>query len=182
MKLMQKGLIVLFSLVLAACGGLPSYMDTTDEKLKGQGMTLSETIQTKDLYGAWAFATEDDDPNDVTILFALYTDHTGLAYALDVNRKTKVETMQAEYFTWKFDESNKNLISVTFKQIDRVGDKRTEKTLNKPDQHKVDIYRLDNEKFAIKLVNKEQRLILFRMPNETYNNFIKLLPDLPKLK
>lgn len=182
MKLMQKGLIVLFSLVLAACGGLPSYMDTTDEKLKGQGMTLSETIQTKDLYGAWAFATEDDHPKDVTLVFALYTDHTGLAYALDVDRKTKVETMQAEYFTWKFDEANKKLNSVIFKQVDRKGEKRTEKVVNKPDQHKVDLYRLDNEKFAIELVNKEQRLILLRMPNSTYNEFIKDRPDLPRLK
>jgi plasmid maintenance system killer protein len=182
MKLMQKGLIVLFSVILTACGGISSYMDVSDKKLEGEGITLSETIKTKDLYGAWAFATEDKDPNDITLIFALYTDHTGLAYGLDIDRKTKVETASIEQFTWKFNETNKELDSVIFKQIESIGDKRTEKTLNKKEQHKVDLYRLDNEKLAIKLVNKEQRLIFFRMPNSTYNKLVQDRRDLPRLK
>lgn len=182
MSIIQKSLVILLSVMLTACGGIASYMDTSDELLKGEGITLSETIKEKDLYGAWAFATDDKDPEDIMLIFAFYTDHTGLAYGLDVNRKTKAEHMSAEYFTWKLDEANKELYSVIFKEVDRKGDKITEKNVNKPDTHKVGLYRLDNQKFAITLDNKSQRLIFFRMPNETYNDFIQLRPDLPKLK
>lgn len=182
MKLMQKGLIILFSVLLTACSGLANYLDTSDPRLEGEGVTLSETIKTKDLYGAWAFATEDSDPNDVVLIFALYTDHKGLAYGLDTDPKTKVETVGADYFTWQFDEANKELNSITFQQLNGVGDNLTKKDVHKVEKHKVDLYRLDNEKLAIKLVNKEQRLIFFRMPNETYNKYIKDRPDLPRLK
>ena len=182
MKLIKMGLVIALSAMLTACGGIAAYMDTSDEKLKGQGVTLSETVKTKDLYGAWMFSTDDTDPDDIMLIFAFYTDHTGLAYGLDVNRKTKAEHMSAEYFTWKLDETNKELHSVIFKQVDRKGDKRTEKTVNERDTHKVGLYRLDNQKFAITLDNKSQRMIFFRMPNDTYNDFIKLRPDLPRLK
>lgn len=185
MKLIKTGLIVLFSVVVTACSGMSNYfnaIDTSDKKLEGEGITLSQTIQTKDLYGAWANASDDNGPIDSTVIFALYTDHTGLVYFSDIDRKTKVETMGIEQFTWKFDESKKELNSVIFQQINRVGDKKTTKTMNKKEQHKVDLYRLDNEKLAIKLSNKEQTIELFRMPNDIYNKLTQDRPDLPRLK
>ncbi|MGL4675799.1 MAG: hypothetical protein ACRCXK_13160 [Wohlfahrtiimonas sp.] len=182
MKLMQTGLIFLFSVVLTACSALTNYVDNRDSKLEGEGIAISKTIQTKDLYGAWANATDDNDPNDVLLLFVLQTNHQGMAYGLETDRKTKVITTGIEHFIWQFDETNHELNSVIIKQINSVGDKRTEKVVNLKEKHKVDLYRLNNEKLAIKLVSKDQSLEFFRMPNETYNKLIKGRSDLPRLK
>jgi len=182
MKLMKTGLTLLLAIVLTACSGLTGYMDTSDKKLEGEGVTLSQIVTNKDLYGVWAIATDDGDPNDVTLIFAFYTDHTGLVYVVDKDAKTKTEYTSAKFFKWKFDEANKELHSAVFKQIEHKKGQRTEKKVDDRDVHKIDLYRLDNEKFAIKLYNKKQRLLLLRMPNDTYNNLLKIRPDLPKLK
>lgn len=182
MKLMKTGLTLLLAIVLTACSGLTGYMDTRDEIIQGEGVKLSETIQAKDLYGAWAISTDDNDPNDILLVFSFYTDHTGLVYASNVDRKTQSTHTSIEYFTWQLDENKKELHSNVVRQVETINGKKTDKQVKDSDVHKLELYRSDNEKIAIRLQDKNKKFVLLRMPNSTYNKFIQGRPDLPRLK
>ncbi|MGL4675797.1 MAG: hypothetical protein ACRCXK_13150 [Wohlfahrtiimonas sp.] len=182
MNLMKINLVVVLSVMLAACSGIAGYMDTKDEIIQGEGVKISETIQEKDMYGAWAISTDNNDPNDVLLMFSFYADHTGLVYVSNIDRKRKSEHISIEYFTWTLDEKKKELYSNVVRQVETINGKKRDKQVKDSDIHKLELYHSDNEKMALRLQDKKQKFVLLRMPHSTYNKFIQGNPDLPRLK
>lgn len=184
MRLLGRILVLSLSLLVAACGMLSSPFEGVNED-KVARMTLADTIQAKDLYGAWAISA--DDPVDFLYLVVFLPNHTGLLYLTMDEKDGKPESIYTESLTWKFNEKTRifTMNSAVRKSIENGKPEKIEK-INETKNYHTKMYMLDGKRLAVQFVGDgktDHRTYTFlRMDDKTYYRLVEGVPDLQRLK
>lgn len=182
MTFIRTGLICLFTIFITACGMLSSpFEGINDDKV--EKMTIAETIKSKDLYGAWAIASEDGADMDFLYIVVLMPDHVGVNYLTIDEKKGKPESVYTESYTWKFDSKNKIFTMDSYERVTKEDGKPEKSELLKEiKDYNTDLYLLDGKALAIRFVGPDGKFTFLRMDNDIYHKLVKDVPGLPKLK
>lgn len=184
MKLLAKSVVaIVASLMLASCGTLTtltsSLSSANDEAVSGAH--IADTIKTKDLYGAWAIST--DDPIDFLYLVVLMPNHSGLNYVTMDEKDGKPESVYTEYSTWEFNEQDKIFTTHVFKRSSSEnGRPAVVEEVNETDHYETTMYMAGKDILAIRFTKPGEKYIFLRMDDATYQNLVKDVPGIPKIK
>lgn len=180
MKLITRGLMVLVSFLLVACGTLSnSTVGAHNEKVAG--LEIAETVKTKELYGAWG-ATEDE-AIEIFYLALFLPNHSGLNYMTMNKKNGKPESEHFEYYTWEFNEKNKIFTMKSFKRkSSEGGGPEKVEVIKEVKDYKTTVYKDGKNILAIRFNRPGESFTFLRLDNETYQKMVKSVPGLPSLK
>lgn len=176
MKLINRGLMVLAILLLAACSSMPTPFFCVN-KSKVEGLVIAETIKTKELYGTWGISSED--PIDFLYLVTFKPNHSGVSYFTMDEKNGKPESKYSEYYTWEFNEKEKMFTMKIFKRnIKEYGG--PEKVIDPKEvkHYKTTLYKEGNNPLAIKFSATGEDYIFLKMDEATHQRIQKGLPEM----
>lgn len=182
MVIIRTGLITLFSLFIASCSMLSSpFAGVNDDKV--DEMTVAETIRTKDLYGAWAIASDDDPKIDFLYVVVLMPNHMGVNYLTLDEKNGQPETEYTESYRWKFNEKEQVFTMHSEHRSTKEGSKPAkEESINETTTYKTVLYQINGQSLAIRFSDSKEQLTFLRMDNSTYQKLVRGVPGLPRLK
>ncbi|UNM95069.1 hypothetical protein MMG00_07420 [Ignatzschineria rhizosphaerae] len=187
MTSITKGLLILFSsFMITACGSFSDpikQLSNNNESLT-LGDTVTKTIKTKELYGAWAVASDSasNDPTKILYLVVLLPNHSGVNYMTIENKKADVDATFYEFYNWRFNEKEKIMTMNSFERTSiENGQKKVEK-INESVNYDTQLYKHEGEILAIKFSGADGEYTFLRMDDETYREVVKDIPGIPPLK
>lgn len=185
MAIIRAGLIILTSFFIASCGMLKSPFEGVNDDKVDQ-MTLATTIKTKDLYGAWAIASDDEtNPSDIEFLYVvvLMPNHVGVNYLSMDEKKGRPESVYTESYTWQFNEKTNVFTMNSYERVSEEDGKPEKKErLNTVTEYKTELYLLDGKSLAIRFDGSDGKFSFLRMENDVYYKLVKSVPGLPRIK
>lgn len=187
MNSITKGLLVLLSsFVITACGSLSDSIEQLSKNNESLtlGDTVTKTIKTKELYGAWAVASDSasNDPTKILYLVVLLPNHSGVSYMTIENKKVDVDATFYEFYNWGFNEKEKIMTMNSFERTSiENGNKKVEK-LNESVDYDTQLFKHEDEILAIKFSGADGEYTFLRMDDETYRQLVKDTPGILELK
>lgn len=184
MTFIRTGMLLAFSFFITSCSMLSSpFEGVNDDKV--EMLTLADTIKTKDLYGAWAIASDDEDnePIDFLYLVVLLPNHSGLNFLTMDEKNGKPESRYSEYYTWKFNEKEKKFTTHSFKRNSiEYGKPEVSINLDETTVYDTQVYQLNNDILAVRFSKPGEKYTFLKMDNATYQQLVKDIPGIPAIK
>jgi hypothetical protein len=176
MKLISRGLMVLASFLLVACSSMPSPFFGVN-KSKVEGLSIAETIKTKEIYGTWGIS--NDDPIDFLYLVVFKPNHSGVSYLTMDEKDGKPESKYSEYYTWEFNEKEKLFTMKVFKRNSIENGKPEEvETLKEVRRYETTMYKEGNNPLAIRFNAKGEEYIFLKMDEASHQRIQKGIPEM----
>lgn len=187
MKLLNKGIVVLMSLLLISCsaitspfsGGNNKNPESANEKHM-EGLSELKAVKTKDLYGAWANTEEGDV--DLFYIVLLLPNHVGLNYMTLEKQNGKQKSVYTEYYTWEFNEKTKVFTSHAFeRKISEHGKPEKVESVKETEHHETTMYKAGDKNLVIQFVRPGEKYIFVKLDDAIYQKMVEDIP-LPSLK
>lgn len=153
MTLTQKSLLICMSLFAVSCTTINPSSGTKSPQ-------IVNTINADQVLGPWAVIGNNRAPQELTNVSVLFPNKTGLRYTNIIQKGTRAESQQTEFFTWTFDEANKLLTQQIYeKHLYDAGKPRRVERKNVTKKFHTELYKTNGRISAVKLSNdKESRI------------------------
>lgn len=182
MRRIHISMVAVFtSFLLASCGMMSSPFKGVNEDAVASANTI-ENIQTKDLYGAWAIANEDETVKFLYVVI-LMPNHQGVNYVSIDEKDGLPESEYTEGYVWQFNEKDKVFTSrAVTRTIEEKGGPAKTETIDETEHFNTTLYQLDTDVLAVRFTAPNQDYVFLKMDNETYESLVKSVPGLPKIQ
>lgn len=174
MKLIQKSLLVCLSLFAVSC--------TTTNFPSNNQSRVAQTVHADQLLGPWAVIGSNRAPQQLTNVAVLFPNKTGLRYTNTINKGTRTESQQTEFFTWTFDEPSKMLTQQVYeKHTYKSGGPRQIDRKNVTKKLHAEIYKNNHGVTAVKLSNAHESGIYSKLDDRKLEVLLKDNINVPEL-
>lgn len=175
MKFLQKSLLICLSLFAASCA-------TVDSPSAPKGARITESVTSNQVLGPWGVTGANRAPQELTNVSVLFPNKTGLRYTNTIQKGTRAETQQTEFFTWTFDEPSKLLVQKIYeKHIYEPGKPRRVDRKNVTKRYSTELYKSSNGISAVKLSNDHETRIYSKLDDRKLEVLLKDNINVPAL-
>ncbi len=175
MKLLQKSLLVCLSLFAVSC-------TTTDLPSGVKNNHVTTTIKAEQVLGPWAVIGANRAPQELTNVSVLFPNKTGLRYTNIIQKGTRAESQQTEFFTWSFNEAQKTLTQKIYeKHLYEPGKPRRVDRKNITQKYYAELYKSNNGISAVKLSNDHETRIYSKLDDRKLEVLLKDNINVPSL-